>query len=644
MSVRVFEQLRKDVEGRLACYTEDWKDVANAGTFLLAPTVYIFLASVIPAMAFGQQLFDKTDGLLGIPHVLVVTAMAGIIQAFFGGQPLLIIGVAEPIVVLYGFIYKLVKDDDDLGVDKFLPFCSWVCLWTGILCAILAVLGATEGIRYFTLFAGELFGGLIAILFLQQAFYATYEEFHADGLTTSEGSINGLWSVFTVCGLPATIFGFSMLRHSSLLLPTMRKIADYSPAIMCLVWTGFSYIVTADYSDVPQRVDPKQVWDVNTWDMVSNMGDVPTKGIFLAIAPAVAIAILFYFDHTVSSQLAQTGDDVTVERPPAYAWDLLLLGIMAVIAGMLGMPPINGVIPQAPMHARSLRGIIAEQKRKEKKREAKALAQEQGLEGTVTITRKVNEGDVVSEIMTKMKLMQKEAEVIANAMDKEALEKVLDCEIIVESELRPSQFDAVMEEGGWLSKGKLAVMEQRGSNLFQALMVLVCAFCVPAIKRIPTCVLWGYFVFMALESLPGMQLVNRVVLLFTDWRKREEHLEGQPYADVPYWTIVQFTLLQVFSLLAIWMLILFGGIAGLGFPIPILLLLPLRSHVLPQLFGAENMAKLDFAEYEEPISAPSVTAEEEVKQPEKEMEAPTLGDMEVEVQAGPSGTAKRECC
>ena len=34
--------------------------------------------------------------------MLISTAMCGVLQSIFGGQPLLIVGVAEPIVLVYG--------------------------------------------------------------------------------------------------------------------------------------------------------------------------------------------------------------------------------------------------------------------------------------------------------------------------------------------------------------------------------------------------------------------------------------------------------------------------------------------------------------------------------------------------------------
>lgn len=37
------------------------------------------------------------------------------LQAVIGGQPLLIVGVAEPIVLIYTYMYDFAKDKPDLG-------------------------------------------------------------------------------------------------------------------------------------------------------------------------------------------------------------------------------------------------------------------------------------------------------------------------------------------------------------------------------------------------------------------------------------------------------------------------------------------------------------------------------------------------
>lgn len=58
------------------------------------------------------------------------------------------------------------------------------------------------------------------------------------------------------------------------------------------------------------------------------------------------------------------------------------------------------------------------------------------------------------------------------------------------------------------------VNEQRVSNLLQSLLLVGSVFAMPAIKLIPRSVLWGYFAYMAIDSLPGNQFWERMLLLF----------------------------------------------------------------------------------------------------------------------------------
>ena len=94
------------------------------------------------------------------------------------------------------------------------------------------------------------------------------------------------------------------------------------------------------------------------------MGQVPGSYIAGALIPALLIAILFYFDHTVSAQMAQLAE-FNLQKPPAYHYDLFLLGWMTLLCGLLGLPPVNGVLPQVmsqpmqPPSALSLASDIA---------------------------------------------------------------------------------------------------------------------------------------------------------------------------------------------------------------------------------------------------------------------------------------------
>lgn len=54
---------------------------------------------------------------------------------------------------------------------------------------------------------------------------------------------------------------------------------------------------------------------------------VPPVYIFAAIIPAVMIAGLYFFDHSVASQMAQQ-KEFNLKNPSAYHYDILLLGFM----------------------------------------------------------------------------------------------------------------------------------------------------------------------------------------------------------------------------------------------------------------------------------------------------------------------------
>lgn len=78
---------------------------------------------------------------------------------------------------------------------------------------------------------------------------------------------------------------------------------------------------------------------------LQQMAQVPGPFIAGALVPATMLTILFYFDHTVSSQLAQL-PEFNLVKPPAYSYDLVLVGLFTIGCGLLGIPPVNGVLPQ----------------------------------------------------------------------------------------------------------------------------------------------------------------------------------------------------------------------------------------------------------------------------------------------------------
>ncbi|XVF88160.1 hypothetical protein PTKIN_Ptkin19aG0028000 [Pterospermum kingtungense] len=609
-----FKGIIKDIKGRRACYKHDWVSAFGSGFRILAPTTYIFFASALPVIAFGEQLSRDTDGALSTVETLASTAICGIIHSIFGGQPLLIVGVAEPTIIMYTYLYNFSKGRPELGTDLYLAWTSWVCVWTALLLILLAIFNACTIITRFTRIAGELFGMLITVLFLQEAIKGVVSEFSipkGENPTLEKYQFTWLYTN----GLLAVIFSFGLLftalktrkarswRYGTCCLRGF--IADYGVPLMVLCWTALSSTIPGKVdSGVPRRLFCPLLWEpasLHHWTVIKDMGKVPIMYIFAAFIPALMVAGLYFFDHSVASQMAQQ-KEFNLKKRSAYHYDILLLGVMTLICGLLGLPPSNGVLPQSPMHAKSLSVLKRQLIRKKMVKSAK--------EGML---QQASNSEIYSRMQTVFKEM--DASPAPNSVDKELKDLK---EAVMKghgAEDAKENFDPEKDIDAYLP---VRVNEQRLSNLLQSFLVGLSMCVLPVIKMIPTSVLWGYFAYMAIDSLPGSQFWERMLLLFVTPSRRYKVLEGDHASFVelvPFKSIMKFTVFQF-----VYLLVCFGvtwiPIAGILFPLPFFLLISIREHILPKLFQPEHLRELDAAEYEEFAGAPRRSSSPRLKERE----------------------------
>ncbi|KAL5700732.1 putative boron transporter 2 [Ranunculus cassubicifolius] len=576
-----FEGIKNDLKTRLKCYKQDWTGGFSAGLRILAPTTYIFFASAIPVISFGEQLERST----------------------------------EPTVLMYTFMFNFAKDRPDLGPKLFLPWTAWVCVWTAILLFILAILGACSIINRFTRVAGELFGLLIAMLFMQQAIKGLVDEFRIpqrENVTLTEFMpswrfANGMFALVLSFGLLLTALRSRKARSWRYGSGMIRGlIADYGVPLMVLVWTAVSYIPTSNVPHgIPRRLFSPNPWSPGAyanWTVVKDMLNVPILYIIGAFIPATMIAVLYYFDHSVASQLAQQSE-FNLRKPPSFHYDLLLLGFLTILCGLLGIPPSNGVIPQSPMHTKSL-----------------ATLKHQLLRSRLvkTARRSMGQNASLGELYGNMQesYHQMQTPLIYQDASARGLKELKESTVQLASSM--GNIDAPVDETVFDVEKEIddllpvEVKEQRLSNLLQSSMVGLCVAAMPILKMIPTSVLWGYFAFMAIESLPGNQFWERILLLFTAPSRRYKVLEEYHATfveTVPFRTIAAFTLFQT-----TYLLMCFGitwvPLAGVLFPLLIMLLVPVRQYLLPKFFKGAHLQDLDAAEYEEAPALPFNLAHE----------------------------------
>ncbi|KAJ8505675.1 hypothetical protein OPV22_006561 [Ensete ventricosum] len=599
-----------DIKGRASCYRQEWISGCHSGFSILAPTMYIFFASALPVIAFGEQLSKETDGALSTVETLASTAICGILHAVLGGQPMLIVGVAEPTVIMYTYLYNFARGREDLGARLYLAWAGWVCFWTACMLFLLAIFNASDIISRFTRIAGELFGMLITVLFMQEAIKGIVSEFNIPKGEDQTQPIYQFEWLYTN-GLLGIVFAFGLLFTA---LKSRRArawrygtgwlrgfIADYGVPLMVLLWTAMSYAVPSKVpSGVPRRLFSPLPWEAKSlyhWTVAKDMLSVPPFYIFAAIVPALMVAGLYFFDHSVASQMAQQ-KEFNLKNPSAYHYDILVLGFMVLVCGLLGIPPSNGVLPQSPMHTKSLAVLRRRIMRKKMVESAKESIRQQASNSEIygkmqEVFEKMDKGPTVISIDTELKSL-KDA-VMNNGVGGEDSKGGFDPE---------KHIDAYLP---------VRVNEQRVTNLLQSLLVGACIGAMPVIKMIPTSVLWGYFAYMAIDSLPGNQFWERTLFLLVTPGRRYKVLEGMHASfmeSVPFRKIAAFTILQF-----VYLLVCFGvtwiPVAGILFPLPFFLLISIRQHILPKLFHPHHLWELDAAEYDEiagtPRRAPSLS-------------------------------------
>ncbi|GFP99693.1 boron transporter 4 [Phtheirospermum japonicum] len=611
-----FKGISKDVAGRLSCYKQDWIAGIRSGFGILAPTTYIFFASALPVIAFGEQISRETDGSLSTVEALASTAICGIIHSILGGQPLLILGVAEPTIIMYSYLYKFAKNRQDLGQKLYLAWAGWVCVWTALLLILLAIFNACAIINRFTRIAGETFGMLIAVLFIQEAIKGMVSEFKIPKAENPKlEKYEFAWRYAN--GLLGIIFSIGLL-YTALKSRKARSWwygTDYGVPLMVVIWTAMSFSIPIQVPfGVPKRLFSPLPWEspsLHHWTVINDMAKVPSVYILAALIPAVMIAGLYFFDHSVASQLAQQ-KEFNLKNPPAYHYDILLLGFLTLLCGLIGLPPSNGVLPQSPMHTKSLAVLRKQFIRRKMVQTAKE-----------SMKRKATNSEIYGQMQAVFMEIDKSP---TNTVVKELQElkdAVMKTQDKGEEDLKGS-FDPEKHIDEHLP---VRVNEQRVSNLLQSLLVALSVCAMPVIKLIPTSVLWGYFAYMAIDSLPGNQLWERILFLFIAPTRRYKVLEkahASYVESVPFRYIAAFTVFQF-----VYLMICFGvtwiPIAGILFPLPFFLLISIRQHILPKFFQSHHLWELDAAEYEEIAGAPQRSLSFSLR----EMEVPVEGEVEI---------------
>ncbi len=229
---------------------------------------------------------------------------------------------------------------------------AWSLIHAAWMHYLLAIFNAHDWtMQYVTTFSADIFSLLNSVIYFHKAIQELQRNHDAVSFASFLYSVIGAIGTFLVAVVLSTANNWAPLFHRYIRM----GLTEYAAAISIILFIGIPHIgelATLDKQTLVVQTSfrptspERTVFFVRFWEL-------PIEWIFLSIIPGAIITILFYFDHEISSIIC-TLDRYGTKKPGGFAWDIVLLGTTTAICGILGIPPANGLLPQAPLHSESL--------------------------------------------------------------------------------------------------------------------------------------------------------------------------------------------------------------------------------------------------------------------------------------------------
>lgn len=220
-------------------------------------------------------------------------------------------------------------------------------------------------LKYVTLFSCDTFGFYVSWVYLQYGVQVVVRQFNS-------GTDSAFVTIILALLMLVTSFLFQFLSKTAYFHRIVRRFfADYGMPIALIATSGMAYWGRFNSTDTSTpsmsgafHAANERAWLVKFWELDG-------KWVGIALPFGIVLWILFFFDHNVSvrsldpafppwiikspsQSLMAQGSQFPLRKPPGFHYDFFLLGITTLIAGLIGVPAPNGLIPQAPIHTASL--------------------------------------------------------------------------------------------------------------------------------------------------------------------------------------------------------------------------------------------------------------------------------------------------
>ncbi|CAH1788172.1 unnamed protein product [Owenia fusiformis] len=546
---KLFGGLVNDIKRRYPHYLSDIKDGLNFQCF--ASFIFIYFACLAPAITFGGLLGEKMDNLMGVTETMLASALGGLVFAAFSGQPLVVIGATGPTIVFEVAIYKFCKS---IHIE-FMPMRVWIGAWVALMSIIVVALEGSFVIRYVTRFTEEIFALLISFIFIYEVFKKLATIFIKHPLAAHYPPPPIFPELNSTLANNLTMDNYTLDGNAS--FPNPREEYDYTTgqpntALLSVILTFGTFFIAYFL----KQFRNSKFLGRNARRAVGDFG-IP-----------IAIIIMVLVDYSIQDTYTQklnVPDGLSPTDPKKRGWFINPMGInqpFQVWQIFAAIIPALLIFILMFMEIQITSVIVNKKERKLRKGSGYHL--DLLLIGFFSLGLGLFGMPLVCSAAVRT---------VAHVSSLTIMSKTH----------APGEQAKIVE-----------VKEQRVTNVAVHLMIGVSVLMGPVLRQVPIAVLFGVFMYMGVASMSGIQLLNRVELMF---------MPVKHHPDVGYVRRVRsvkmhlYTCVQLLSLAALW--VVKSTEAALAFPFVLILTVPLRLKLLKYIFTEKELHELDKEEESE---------------------------------------------
>jgi len=509
-------------------------EMTTFNTKTIAVSFFMFIAVIAPSITFGAVYAKRTNNYIGAVELLLATGWCGTYYSLVAGMPMMINGGTGPVLTFQAVLYELAKQLD----IPFLTFNAWVGIWIAVYMLLAAFFDLNRIIKYATRFTDEVFAFLIVSIFIldaignptsQVGLFHYFTEDHPHNEKQKE--LDEDYEHMTVA-LLSLILGIGT-AFVALFLRKIRYSSFCCNDYVRSVVTDFAITISVVLCTVLKHTvfESVQIEELNVPDNFAPTFNCCTED------------CTSYFPEECPDQDAAFGRRpwvVDLFDVNGKTWTIFMAAGPAALGFILAFLD-NGITWHIVNHP----------------------------------SNKISHGEAYNYDTCVSAVML-------------AINSVLGLPWLVASTVPCIMHVTAMSETDRHGVTH-SIQESRLTGFLTHVLVLGTIFALGVIKLIPLPVLYGVFLFMGLVALPAQQFWQRFLLFFQEPSK----IALNPYTEnLPIGRIHKYTVIQLVMFALLYAVKNYKAIS-IGFPLFILLCIPVRLYVLPKIFDHDELTLLD---------------------------------------------------